>query len=193
MFDWTDERAETVRRLWIDSKKTATQIAMALGGDVTRNAVIGKIHRLGLMGRPKREGLAAAPHPMPRAPKVRPIAPHSINAANIARKAAARARDPGFAPEIEIYTRPLVEDDAILLPMSPRVTFADLHPAMCKFPFGDPRTAEFRFCGAPAVSGPYCGFHHRISYDVIRTAKSARVGFKAMIERDDDPNGKITA
>jgi GcrA cell cycle regulator len=155
MFDWTDERAETVRRLWIDSKKTATQIAMALGGDVTRNAVIGKIHRLGLMGRPKREGLAAAPHPMPRAPKVRPIAP--------------------------------------LLPMSPRVTFADLHPAMCKFPFGDPRTAEFRFCGAPAVSGPYCGFHHRISYDVIRTAKSARVGFKAMIERDDDPNGKITA
>ena len=162
MLDWTNERVETVRALWADGK-SFRQIAMALGDGVTRNAVCGKIHRLGLMGRPKREGLVAPAHPMPRAPKHR-------------RWLVMRAQRVAPAPEIEIDTRPLVEDDAILLPMSLRVSFADLHPGMCKFPLGDPQTKEFRFCGAPAASGPYCGFHHRLAYDVIRTAKSARVG-----------------
>src|SRR6266545_4850911 len=48
--EWTEQRIEMLRRLW-GQGQTASQIAVALGG-VTRNAVIGKAHRLGLTGRP---------------------------------------------------------------------------------------------------------------------------------------------
>ena len=82
---WTDERIETLRKMW-DSGMTATQIAEELGG-VSRNAVIGKAHRLGLASRPSPvkpnapEAKAApvaeaapAPRPAP-APKPAPAAP----------------------------------------------------------------------------------------------------------------------
>src|SRR3954469_1053006 len=46
---WTDERVSTLKKLWLDGL-SASQIAKQLGG-VTRNAVIGKVHRLGLSGR----------------------------------------------------------------------------------------------------------------------------------------------
>ena len=46
---WTDERVETLKSMWSDGK-SASQIAKELGG-VTRNAVIGKVHRLGLSNR----------------------------------------------------------------------------------------------------------------------------------------------
>ena len=48
---WTDERVELLKKLWIDGL-SASQIASELGG-VTRNAVIGKVHRLSLSGRAK--------------------------------------------------------------------------------------------------------------------------------------------
>ena len=54
---WTDERVETLKRLWIDGL-SASQIAAELGG-ITRNAVIGKVHRLGLSGRAKSPSSAA--------------------------------------------------------------------------------------------------------------------------------------
>ena len=49
---WTDERVELLRQMWLDGK-SASQISAALGGGLTRNAVIGKVHRLGLAGRAK--------------------------------------------------------------------------------------------------------------------------------------------
>jgi trans-aconitate methyltransferase len=66
--EWTEQRIEMLRRLW-GQGQTASQIAVALGG-VTRNAVIGKAHRLGLTGRPspiKRDASGTA------APKRRPV------------------------------------------------------------------------------------------------------------------------
>src|SRR3954453_15613541 len=67
---WTDERVERLKKLWSDGL-SASQIAAELGGGVTRNAVIGKVHRLGLSGRGK--GQAPAPPP-PRKP-IRPADP----------------------------------------------------------------------------------------------------------------------
>jgi GcrA cell cycle regulator len=55
---WTDERVELLRKLWSDGL-SASQIAAELGG-ITRNAVIGKVHRLGLSGRAKSASAAAA-------------------------------------------------------------------------------------------------------------------------------------
>jgi GcrA cell cycle regulator len=79
---WTEERIDTLKKMW-DSGLTATQIAEELGG-VSRNAVIGKAHRLGLQSRPspvkpnepKTEAAPAAPKPAPAAPAPRaPVAP----------------------------------------------------------------------------------------------------------------------
>ena len=70
---WTDERVELLKKLWSDGL-SASQIAAELGG-ITRNAVIGKVHRLGLAGR---AGPARAERPrnaMPRKSVVHVAAP----------------------------------------------------------------------------------------------------------------------
>ena len=56
---WTDERVELLKKLWSDGL-SASQIAAELGG-ITRNAVIGKVHRLGLSGRAKSSSSASPP------------------------------------------------------------------------------------------------------------------------------------
>lgn len=66
---WTDERVETLKRMWADGQ-SASQIAKELGG-VTRNAVIGKVHRLGLSNRSDE---AEAPAPAPAEPAPKPAA-----------------------------------------------------------------------------------------------------------------------
>ena len=65
--NWTDERVELLKKLWADGL-SASQIASQLGG-VTRNAVIGKVHRLNLSGRAKPASNAARPR------KARPATP----------------------------------------------------------------------------------------------------------------------
>ena len=64
---WTDERVETLKRMWSDGQ-SASAIAKELGG-VTRNAVIGKVHRLGLSNRNDEPEPAPAPAPEPVAEK----------------------------------------------------------------------------------------------------------------------------
>ena len=76
---WTDERIDTLKTMW-EAGQTASQIAEALGGGVSRNAVIGKAHRLGLQARPspvKSGEVEAAPAPVVEAPVAapEPVAP----------------------------------------------------------------------------------------------------------------------
>ena len=59
---WTDERVELLRKLWLEGL-SASQIASELSNGITRNAVIGKVHRLGLSGRAKAPSQAALPRP----------------------------------------------------------------------------------------------------------------------------------
>src|SRR5208337_3772843 len=68
---WTDERVELLRQLWLDGR-SASQISAQLGHGLTRNAVIGKVHRLGLAGRAKSpSSVASPPRPAPT-PRVAP-------------------------------------------------------------------------------------------------------------------------
>jgi len=76
---WSDERVEQLKKLW-ESGLSASQIAAELG-NVTRNAVIGKVHRLGLSGRAKSPSTA-----VPRQRKVRPPADDAGVAADVARQ-----------------------------------------------------------------------------------------------------------
>jgi GcrA cell cycle regulator len=138
---WTDERVEILKKLWLEGL-SASQIAKQLGG-VTRNAVIGKVHRLGLSGR-------AAPS-QPSRPTFKAPRPPRPMAQPAPRRLEQRAA-PMPAP---VY---FVEE-----PGSATVLTLGAH--MCKWPIGDPSTDSFTFCGRRAdTEGPYCANHARIAY-----------------------------
>ncbi len=163
---WTDERVELLKKLWTDGL-SASQIAAELG-NVTRNAVIGKVHRLGLSGRAK--DVKATPS-APRARKATraPSAPTSI--------APQPHSNVVLAP---IPLQPVREasatiDDDMAAPLSERVTIMDLRESMCRWPMGDPTKPEFRFCGARSITGlPYCTHHARIAYQPVADRKRER-------------------
>ena len=129
---WTDERVEQLKQLWAEGL-SASQIARQLGG-VTRNAVIGKVHRLGLAGR-----ATPARAERPRVPTVRRVA------------------RPRPAPVVQV---PIIERDPVTDENGRKMTVINLSDRMCKWPIGDPSTTEFHFCGhGPKVGSPYCDAH----------------------------------
>ena len=92
---WTDERVELLKKMWADGQ-SASQIAKELGG-VTRNAVIGKVHRLGLSNR------AGGAAPAKEAPKAK-----ANPAAKVEAKPAATRAEPAKAPTADVETtRPI--------------------------------------------------------------------------------------
>ena len=145
---WTDERVETLKKLWLDGL-SASQIAKQLGG-VTRNAVIGKVHRLGLSGR------AAPSHPSRPAFKA-PRPPRPIQTP------APRARTAEPRPHHPPVTRPSA---APFVDLPGTATVLTLGAHMCKWPIGDPSSNDFTFCGRRASdeSSSYCVDHARVAY-----------------------------
>ena len=157
---WTDERVELLKKLWQDGL-SASQIAKQLGG-VTRNAVIGKVHRLGLSGRaapsqPTRPAFKA-PRPARPAATAMPSAPRRVIAA-----------EPASLPTVA--QQPSVPAFRAEEPGSATVLTLGAH--MCKWPIGDPSTDGFTFCGRRSSEGPYCGEHARIAYQPQQTKKKA--------------------
>ncbi|MBV9996302.1 MAG: GcrA cell cycle regulator [Caulobacteraceae bacterium] len=149
---WTDERVEILKKLWLDGL-SASQIAKQLGG-VTRNAVIGKVHRLGLSGR------AAPSHPSRPAFKA-PRAPRPITHAP--------PRPRSVEPRIHAAPAPR---PAPFVELPGTATVLTLGAHMCKWPIGDPATDEFTFCGRRAANeGPYCIDHARVAYQPPQARK----------------------
>ena len=142
---WTDERVETLKKLWLDGL-SASQIAKQLGG-VTRNAVIGKVHRLGLSGR-------ATPSQPQRPAFKAPRAPRPAIAASPAPR---RAIEPALSAQLPVPS---------LAPEEPgTATVLTLGAHMCKWPIGDPASDSFTFCGRRSDrEGPYCAEHARVAY-----------------------------
>ena len=153
---WTDERVEMLRKLWLEGR-SASQIASELANGITRNAVIGKVHRLGLSSRAKAPS-ASPPRPRartaaPRAPIMRPLAP-VVRGAN----ALALNVQPTMAPSIEAF-----ED--VVFPIAEYVTIMELRESMCRWPIGDPASSDFRFCGSRSTTGAsYCDHHAQLAY-----------------------------
>jgi GcrA cell cycle regulator len=152
---WTDERVELLKKLWSEGL-SASQIAGRLGG-VTRNAVIGKVHRLGLSGRATTSRIKSH-RPRPReatAAKriVRPARPA------VAGNPTVRAL---YTPDTEPFS-PAIEE--LVIPLSERRTIQTLTGSCCRWPIGDPQLAEFHFCGKDKVAGlPYCEHHARRAF-----------------------------
>jgi GcrA cell cycle regulator len=157
---WTDERVEQLRQAWMDGK-SASQIANLLGHGLTRNAVIGKVHRLGLAGRAKSPNASAAHSPQAQNSGRPAVAARAApaTAARMVRGATALAIEPQALTE----ARPR-EMESVVLPMSVRVTIVELKEAMCRWPLGDPTSAEFRYCGSQTHVGPYCAYHGGLAY-----------------------------
>ncbi|MDK9696071.1 MAG: GcrA cell cycle regulator [Siculibacillus sp.] len=171
MISWTDERVELLKKLWSDGL-SASQIAGELGG-VTRNAVIGKVHRLGLSGRAK------APQPQaarPKKPATRPAtstgrgggaSPLSLGATALKSEAAPASR-PQPAPQPQIYSlseEPLIANASVL----------QINEQTCKWPIGDPSASDFHFCARRSDVGiPYCGYHARIAYQPVSDRRKDR-------------------
>jgi GcrA cell cycle regulator len=146
---WTDARVETLKALWL-SGLSAAQVAAGLGG-VTRNAVIGKLHRLGVAGRAG----ASLPGVQTARPPVCRLAPTTFQRS--ARRLRPRARPPGpslSAPApIASEGPPLVAD------------LLSLGPHACRWPIGEPAAGGFGFCGRPAEGGgSYCAGHRARAY-----------------------------
>jgi GcrA cell cycle regulator len=169
---WTEERVELLKKLWLEGL-SASQIAAALGDGVTRNAVIGKVHRLKLSGRAK--PVSAAPRARSSArPGGRRVAPSGGGSTGLSllmkRRTLAPAPMQGatalkISEEVDVETLALPQAQELFIPVEQRLTLLQLNENTCKWPIGDPLTPEFYFCGQHAEDGkPYCEFHSRRAY-----------------------------
>ncbi len=130
---WTAEKVEKLKDLW-SKGHTASQIAAMLG-DTTRNAVIGKAHRLDLEA---------------RAPSKQSATPKSRDNRQIKRTAAPTSRKAKFQSILL---------DKNFEPENPK-SLEDLTESTCKWPIGHPNEEKFYFCGRkPEGEFPYCKLH----------------------------------
>lgn len=140
---WTEDRVELLKKLWAEGL-SASQIARTMG-DVTRNAVIGKVHRLGLSGRATtsradRPRRATIPKPQPK-----PVVAEPASVAE------ATLSNGEFA------------------------TVMTLNGVMCRWPIGDPGATDFHFCGNQTESGePYCTAHAELAYQPSNRTRERR-------------------
>lgn len=152
--EWTPERTNALMALWDEGLSTA-EIGRRLG--VTKNAVVGKVHRLGLpkRGSPINQERTRTPRTStPRAPAQRRAAPAAV------------------------HTKPKSAVPAVVVPVAPRkpaklVSLSGLTSDMCSWPIGDPTSEDFAFCGHEAVPGkPYCLEHCGMAYVKVSRDRS---------------------
>jgi len=188
---WTDERVELLKKMWSEGQ-SASQIAKELGS-VTRNAVIGKVHRLGLSNRtsgaqtakPEVKAKAgAAPKPDAKAkpqPKTEPARPEPEPTADArpnlpARKQIIPAGQP-LPPQPsanEISPEALAKVNEIEK-KAKKISLMELTERTCKWPVGDPATEDFWFCGLPVQVGkPYCEAHVGVAFQPMSARRDRK-------------------
>ena len=178
---WTEERIERLKKMWQDGS-TASQIADELGG-VSRNAVIGKAHRLGLEARPSpvkpgdEKEKPAASAPAPKAAPAERVAPKAAAPAAASPAPAQPTRAAPQRPAADMQYRSIGpggfirqgpgEQQAPIPPAPPRrlvpakpspevadkTSLLDLNDRICKWPMGHPGEPDFHFCGEQANPG----------------------------------------
>lgn len=175
---WTDERVETLKKMWGEGQ-SASQIAKELGG-VTRNAVIGKVHRLGLSNRAG----SSAPAPEKKAAKAAP------------KKTAAKTAPEDKVVEVTVTPRKPIVPAGQPLPPQPsaneispealakvnevektakKISLMELTERTCKWPIGDPATDDFWFCGLSVQQGkPYCEAHVGVAFQPMSNRRDRR-------------------
>lgn len=167
---WNEERVELLKKLWAEGL-SASQIAGRLGG-VTRNAVIGKVHRLGLSGRATTSRMKSH-RPRARASAKRNGKSRFGSVGNPAFRAL-------YNPEAQPFT-PAVEE--LVIPEKERKSIQTLMENHCRWPIGDPQMADFHFCGKSKVAGlPYCEFHARRAFQPPQARRRDRSAVKTPMQ-----------
>ena len=179
---WTDDRVATLTKMWGEGQ-SASQIAKELGG-VTRNAVIGKVHRLGLSNRATSGAKPAAKGKAATKPAAR------------AKPAAKAKAAPAAAPKPMLPARKVIIPAGQPLPPQPsaneispealasvrevekkakKISLMELTERTCKWPIGDPATEEFWFCGLTSEPGkPYCEAHVGVAFQPMSSRRDRR-------------------
>lgn len=161
---WSDEMVTRLRQLWAEGL-SASQIAKILG--FTRNAVIGKAHRIDLpmrLWKRQGQGLARKPPTDNRYPRPRK------SAAQRAADAKERMRRLREERKTSREWRRRLMFDPPPAPDMLNVALLDLEARHCRFPIGDPREADFGFCGSGREGvHPYCLYHMGIAYRLSET------------------------
>lgn len=160
--NWTEERVAELTRLWSEGL-SASRIAARMGG-VSRNAVIGKVHRLGLPGRARSTKSETVHGSVTQAAGLdgaaRPIL-HSDGATALKHEVLAEAD-----------LRPL---DEVVVPISRKLRLSELTDKTCKWPVGDPLRDDFYFCGSDCGdAGPYCAYHASIAFQPLADRRRSR-------------------
>jgi GcrA cell cycle regulator len=171
---WTEELVDQVVALFKDGR-SANQIIRQLGNGLTRSAVIGKLHRMGLtrarvpmtLKQPDKsamQGPSLAPTPsiMARSsidPERRSVTGRIADSGTVMRmrkRAADRERGVAAAPSSLVSAAPADRSD--------RISITELNHRTCRWPLGDPGAVDFGYCGRTSIEGrPYCPEHHRVS------------------------------
>ena len=184
---WNDERVELLKKMWNEGQ-SASQIAKELGG-VTRNAVIGKVHRLGLSNRtgaaapapaPAKPAAEAAPEPRAKAapqpaPKPEP-APAAAEAPMPARRQIIPAGQPlPPQPSANEISPEALANQREVEKKAKKLTLMELTERTCKWPVGDPATDNFWFCGLSVQQGkPYCEAHVAVAFQPMSSRRDRR-------------------
>ena len=187
--EWNEETIQRLRGFWSEGISTA-EIGRRLG--VSKNAVVGKAHRLELSARPspihwdndtpraRRRRPATAPRPS--GPTLPPLPSLPVTAA--APRPAPVVPRPAPAPVVASRALPVVPAQAPprptmaqMRPAAPAARLATVPPARnyggrivtCCWPLGEPGTKDFHFCDAASTPGkPYCEAHAQIAYVKVR-------------------------
>ena len=187
---WSDERVAVLKKMWLEGN-SASEIAKELG-NITRNAVIGKVHRLGLSNRDTNVSKAGVtieksikglkrgrPPKINKEPKKRGrpqkiIQPKDLNDTTLERGkpiSASGTTERSNDSRLEVVSDLSEETLKDLLKVemkSKKISLMDLTERTCKWPIGDPATDEFWFCGHEAEPGkPYCKTHISIAFQPI--------------------------
>jgi GcrA cell cycle regulator len=171
--DWNEERTAALTKMWLEGM-SASQCAHQLGG-VSRNAVIGKVHRLGLDSR-------QAPS-RPRSLGGRPAG--SSRAATAVVQAHRSATTP---PASKAAPRPAPIAPPANLELKPTSSLLSLSGHACRWPIGDPGTSDFGFCGRERHgAGSYCADHSNLSLRRKRTEAAANAEIEYWLKQASEP------
>ena len=194
---WSDERVAILKKMWLEGS-SASEIAKELG-NITRNAVIGKVHRLGMSNRDT-NNLKSGSSTSNAKKSVRRGRPPKVNKEEKKRGRPHKLKDPGDLPGTFDVTEKSTTSSAKEMRLdenktkvasdlseetlqnilkvemkSKKISLMELTERTCKWPIGDPATDTFWFCGHESEPGkPYCKTHISIAFQPITQRRSRK-------------------
>ena len=181
---WTDDRVEILTKMWAEGN-SASQIAKELGG-VTRNAVIGKVHRLGLSNRTTTSTSTKSevktkstpkngPKSKQKARKPEITEPKSDSVTSLRRQIIPAGQPLPPQPSANEISPEALARVSEIEKKAKKLSLLELTEKTCKWPVGDPATEDFWFCGLATQSGkPYCEAHVGVAFQPMNSRRDRR-------------------